>query len=40
MAPNGLIYDYWNQFVRNQHRLANGVRYAGLGDWVGASEGR
>ena len=38
MAPSGLIYDYWNQFVRNQHRLANGVRYAGLGDWVGATE--
>ena len=40
MAPNGLIYDYWNQFVRNQHRLANNVRYAGLGDWVGANEGK
>ena len=26
MAPSGLIYDYWNQFVRNQHRLANEVR--------------
>ena len=38
MAPGGLIYDYWNQFVRNQHRLANGVRYAGLGDWVGVHE--
>ena len=38
MAPRGLIYDYWNQFVRNQHKLENGVRYAGLGDWVGARE--
>ena len=33
MAPGGLIYDYWNQFVPDQHVLAQGVQYASLGGW-------